>query len=100
MKEHADMRSSSAARSSRRRYRPASPWPAGLGKRGIVPGIPYRKHSKNPVLYDKTLYRQRHRIESSFARIKDGRRAAMRYDRCAHTFLFCLLRYLNHFFVR
>ena len=37
--------------------------------------------------YDKTLYRQRHKIENVFARIKDWRRVATRYDRCAHTFM-------------
>ena len=31
--------------------------------------------------------RQRHRIEIMFGRIKDWRRCATRYDRCAHTFL-------------
>ena len=39
-----------------------------------------------PLPYDRTLYRQRHRIENAFGRIKDWRRIATRYDRCAHTF--------------
>lgn len=34
----------------------------------------------------QTLYKQRHKIEMMFGRIKDWRRIAMRYDRCAHTF--------------
>jgi transposase len=38
------------------------------------------------VAYDKTLYRQRHKIENMFAKLKDWRRIATRYDRCAHTF--------------
>ncbi|WP_300801172.1 transposase, partial [uncultured Desulfovibrio sp.] len=33
------------------------------------------------------LYCQRHKIENMFARLKDWRRIAMRYDRCAHTLL-------------
>jgi len=33
-----------------------------------------------------TLYRQRHKVENVFARLKDWRRISMRYDRCAHTF--------------
>ncbi|RWO77166.1 MAG: transposase [Mesorhizobium sp.] len=37
--------------------------------------------------YDPVLYRQRHRIENMFARLKDWRRIHTRYDRCAHTFL-------------
>ena len=36
--------------------------------------------------YDKALYKQRHKIENMFGRIKDWRQIAMRYDRCAHTF--------------
>ena len=41
---------------------------------------------KLPILHDALLYRQRHRIEIMFGRLKDWRRIAMRYDRCAHTF--------------
>ena len=37
--------------------------------------------------YDTELYRQRHKIENVFGRIKDWRRVATRYDRCAHTFM-------------
>ena len=33
------------------------------------------------------LYKQRHRIENLFARLKDWRRIHTSYDRCAHTFL-------------
>ena len=59
---------------------------AALRDKGITPCIPPRKSRNNPVDYDKTLYKQRHKIENMFARIKDWRRVAMRYDRCAHTF--------------
>lgn len=59
---------------------------AALIKKGIVPCIPPRKRRKNPCVYDKTLYKKRHKIENMFGRIKDWRRIAMRYDRCAHTF--------------
>lgn len=45
------------------------------------------ENTKNQEYYDKKLYRQRHKIENMFARLKDWRRIAMRYDRCAHTFL-------------
>nr|WP_269815626.1 transposase [Elioraea thermophila] len=37
--------------------------------------------------HDTALYRQRYRIELMFARLKDWRRVASRYDRCAHPFL-------------
>lgn len=54
--------------------------------RGITPCIPPKKNRKKPICYDKNLYKQRHKIEIMFGRIKDWRRIAMRYDRCAHTF--------------
>ena len=54
--------------------------------RGIQPCIPPTRSRKAPIPYDKTLYRQRHRIENMFGRLKDWRRVATRYDRCAHTF--------------
>ncbi len=57
-----------------------------LTARGIEPCIPSSKSRKLPFAYDKTLYRQRHRIENLFAKLKDWRRIATRYDRCAHTF--------------
>ncbi len=60
---------------------------ANLIERGIIPCIPSTRSRKVPLPYDKELYRQRHRIENMFGRLKDWRRIAMRYDRCAHTFL-------------
>lgn len=57
-----------------------------LLNRGITPCIPSKKSRKQPICYDKNLYKQRHKIEIMFGRLKDWRRIAMRYDRCAHTF--------------
>lgn len=54
--------------------------------RGISPCIPSRTNRKEPIPHDKLLYKQRHRIENMFGRLKDWRRIATRYDRCAHTF--------------
>ena len=59
---------------------------AALAARGIEPCIPSTRSRKAPLPYDKALYRQRHRIENTFGRLKDWRRIASRYDRCAHTF--------------
>lgn len=59
----------------------------GLIDKGIKPCIPPLKHRKVQNGYDRNLYRQRHKIENLFARIKDWRRVHTRYDRCAHTFL-------------
>lgn len=58
-----------------------------LIERGISPCIPPRKARKTGVDYDTNLYRRRHRIENMFARLKDWRRIATRYDRCADIFL-------------
>ena len=58
-----------------------------LRDKGITPCIPGKRNRKEPVLYDKKLYKQRHKIEIMFGRLKDWRRIATRYDRCAHTFL-------------
>ena len=58
-----------------------------LIERDIQPCIPSRKCRKVPIPHDTVLYRQRHRIENAFARLKDWRRIATRYDRCADLFL-------------
>ncbi len=57
-----------------------------LISQGITPSIPSTRSRKRPIPHDALLYRQRHRIEIMFGRLKDWRRIAMRYDRCAHTF--------------
>ena len=57
-----------------------------LVMRGITPCIPPKANRKVQHAYDKQLYRQRHKIENLFARLKDWRRIATRYDRCAHAF--------------
>jgi transposase len=58
-----------------------------LKDKGIRPCIPGRKSRGKAVLYDKRRYRRRNRIEIMFGRLKDWRRVATRYDRCAKTFL-------------
>ncbi len=53
-------------------------------RKGITPCVPSSR--KAPLAHDKVLYRQRHKIENMSAKLKDWRRVATRYDRCAHTF--------------
>lgn len=60
---------------------------AALIARGVAPCIPPKANRKVQIEYDKTLYRQRHKIENMFGRLKDWRRIHTRYDRCAHTFM-------------
>jgi transposase len=58
-----------------------------LADRGIAACIPSKINRKKHIPHDRLLYRQRHRVENMFARLKDWRRIHTRYDRCAHTFL-------------
>ncbi len=64
----------------------STPFRQALLAKGVEPCIPSSRSRKIPFPYDNALYRQRHRIENLFARLKDWRRVATRYDRCAHTF--------------
>ena len=59
---------------------------AALEARGIRPCIPPRRNRKHPRPWDRDIYRHRHRIENMFGRLKDWRRIATRYDRCADLF--------------
>jgi len=59
----------------------------GLKDMGIIPCIPSRKSRKKAIPHDKTRYKQRHKIENMFGKLKDWRRIAMRYDRCPELFL-------------
>ncbi len=54
--------------------------------KGIEPCIPSSRSRKEPYPYDKALYQMRHKVENLFAKLKDWRCIATRYDRCAHTF--------------
>ena len=60
---------------------------AALEDLGITPCIPSRKNRKQPHPHDPALYRQRHPIENLFAKLKDWRRIATRYDKTAASFL-------------
>ena len=57
-----------------------------LQDKGIKPCSPPRKNRKRKIEYDVDLYKQRHKVENMFGKLKDWRRIATRYDRCAHTF--------------
>ena len=57
-----------------------------LAERGITACIPSSRTRKIPIPHDERLYRKRNVMERFFARLKDYRRIAMRYDRCANSF--------------
>ncbi len=50
----------------------------------VIPSIARRK---SLIAYDREAYRQRNVIERMFARLKDFRRVATRYDKLARNFL-------------
>ena len=58
-----------------------------LGERGTKAVIPNKSNRKQPFRFDRKSYKQRHRIENAFCRLKDFRRIATRYDRLARNFL-------------
>ncbi len=58
----------------------------GLAERGIAACIPSKANRKIHIPHDRVLYRQRHKIENMFGKLKDWRRIHTRYDRCAQTF--------------
>jgi transposase len=49
--------------------------------RGIEPVIPPRSNRVEPEEYDAVAYRQRNRVERLFAKLKEFRRIATRYDK-------------------
>ena len=55
--------------------------------RGAEPCIPPRKNRTAVIDYDRHLYRERNGVERFFARIKQYRRVATRYDKKAANFL-------------
>ena len=60
---------------------------AASGKRAVIPP---RRNRTNPAPLgeeDRLLYKQRHRIENFFGRLKDWRGIATRYEKTARNFL-------------
>lgn len=58
-----------------------------LQSKGKTVVIPPRSSRKEPRSYDKHLYKARHLIENFFARLKQYRSIATRYDKTACNFL-------------
>src|SRR5215211_636766 len=58
-----------------------------LAEAGKTVVIPPRKTRKAPRAFDKDLYTARHLIENFFAKLKQFRRIATRYDKTARCFL-------------
>jgi transposase len=58
-----------------------------LADRKIEACIPSKSNHKIHIPHDTILYRQRHKIEIMFGRLKDWSRIHTRHNRCAHTFM-------------
>lgn len=58
-----------------------------LQERGKTVVIPPKRNRKHPREYDKELYKARHLIENFFAKLKQYRGIATRYDKRAENFL-------------
>jgi transposase len=60
---------------------------APLEQAGKTAVIPPKTNRRNQRPYDKDLYQARHLIENFFAKLKQFRAIATRYDKCATNFL-------------
>jgi transposase len=58
-----------------------------LAEAGKTAVIPPRKTRTTPRTFDKVLYKARHLIENFFAKLKQFRAIATRYDKTARCFL-------------
>lgn len=58
-----------------------------LAERGIEAVIPSKKTRTQPLDYDRFLYRARHLVENFFAKLKQYRAIATRYDKRSVNFL-------------
>jgi transposase len=57
---------------------------AAAGKTAVIPPTAHRKSTR---VYDRHLYKARHLIENFFAKLKQFRAIATRYDKTARNFL-------------
>ena len=58
-----------------------------LDERQAEAVIPSTSSRKTPIPYDVAAYRDRNRVERLWARLKDWRRIATRYDKLAANYL-------------
>lgn len=57
-----------------------------LDEQGALAVIPSKADRKNPIPHDVYMYRWRHLVENYFAKIKEFRRIATRYDKTDTSF--------------
>lgn len=71
-----------------------------IADHGALAVIPTKSNARHPIMHDKNLYAMRHKVECFFARLKDMRRLATRFEKRARNFiamvhLYCIRMYLN-----
>jgi transposase len=66
-------------------------WRATVRGAGAEPVVPAHPTHKNAPAHDRAAYRRRHRVENLWARLKEWRALATRYDKTAASFLGGLL---------
>jgi transposase len=59
---------------------------AELRERGAAAVIPPKRNGKEPIEYDREMYKWRHLLENFFAAIKEFRRIATRYEKTDSSF--------------
>ena len=59
---------------------------AELDSRGAVAVIPPKSGRNTAIAYDKAMYRWRHLIENFFAKLREFRAIAIRYDKTDESF--------------
>ena len=60
---------------------------AELDRRGVTAVIPPKANRKQPTACDLDMYKWRHLVENFFAKLKQFRRVATRYEKTARTHL-------------
>ena len=60
---------------------------SGLIDRDVCPVIPNKRNRTDPWPFDEVAYRERNKVERLFAKLKEFRRVATRYDKLKGTFL-------------
>lgn len=58
-----------------------------IHRQGMKACIPARRGRRPPAAYDRELYKQRHRVENFFEKLKRLRRIATRYDKTDASFM-------------
>ncbi len=80
----------------------AAAWRERIRAAGAAPVVPaHPTHRAAPRDYDRAAYRRRHRVENLWARLKEWRAVATRYDKTAAAYLGALhlaaaLDWLSH----